>query len=58
MEVYMSENQNGHQYKLRFFNDDDLKALKQKAKDEDRSLNYLINKAIKEFLSKPHGAKA
>ena len=54
----MGPNQNGHQYKLRFFSDEDLKALKEKGKDEDRSLNYLINQAIKEFLSKPQGAKA
>ncbi|AZC09453.1 hypothetical protein DKE47_006395 [Acinetobacter nosocomialis] len=56
LEVFM-KTQRGHQYKLRFLDDAYLEALKTKGKEEDRSLNYLINQAIKEFLAKP-GAKA
>ena len=51
------KSQRGHQYKLRFLDDAYLEALKVKGKEEDRSLNYLINQAIKEFLAK-QGAKA
>jgi predicted HicB family RNase H-like nuclease len=54
----MSINQKGQQYKLRFLDNKDHEALKQKGHEEDRSLNYLINQAIKEFLSKQQGAKA
>lgn len=51
--------QKGHQYKLRFLDDAYLDASKQKGKEEDRSLNYLINQAIKEFIAKQQqGAKA
>lgn len=46
----MSANQKGQQYKLRFLDDKDHKELKEVAKKEDRSLNYLINQAIKKFL--------
>ncbi|WP_171553583.1 hypothetical protein [Acinetobacter sp. Ac_5812] len=46
----MSINQKGQQYKLRFLDDKDHEALKQIGKKEDRSLNYLINQAIKRFL--------
>lgn len=44
--------QRGHQYKLRFLDDAYLDALKKIGKEEDRSLNYLINQAIKEFIAK------
>lgn len=58
LEVFMRV-QKGHQYKLRFLDDAYLDALKQKGKEEDRSLNYLINQAIKEFIAKQQqGAKA
>lgn len=47
----------GQQYKMRFLDNKDREKLELKGKKEDRSLNYLINQAIKEFLSK-EGAKA
>lgn len=53
----MSVNQRGQQYKLRFLDDKDHAELKKVAKKEDRSLNYLINQAIKKFL-KEESAKA
>ena len=53
----MSTNQRGPQYKLRFLDDEDHQKLKEVAKKDDRSINYLINKAIKEFLNK-ESAKA
>lgn len=53
----MSTNQRGQQYKLRFLDDEDHEKLKLKGKNEDRSINYLINRAIKEFLNK-ESAKA
>lgn len=54
----MSINQRGHQYKLRFLDDKDHEALKQKGREEDRSLNYLINQAIKQYLQSKESAKA
>ena len=53
----MRINQKKQQYKLRFFDDKDHTKLKEVAKKEDRSLNYLINQAIKNFL-KEENAKA
>ena len=50
------EKQKGQQYKLRFLDDVDHLKLKEVAKKEDRSLNYLINQAIKKFL-KEEGVK-
>ena len=46
----MRTQQRGQQYKLRFLDDADHLKLKEVAKKEDRSLNYLINQAIKKFL--------
>ncbi|MFW1665772.1 hypothetical protein [Acinetobacter ursingii] len=46
----MSINQKGQQYKLRFLNDEDHKKLKELAKEDSRSINFLINQAIKNFL--------
>ncbi|WP_446089903.1 hypothetical protein [Acinetobacter sp. 1124_18A] len=54
----MSINQRGQQYKLRFLDDKDHEALKQRGREEDRSLNYLINQAIKQFLQSKESAKA
>lgn len=51
------ENQKGQQYKMRFLDNEDHEKLKQKGKKEDRSINYLINQAIKEYLNK-ESAKA
>ena len=45
------------QYKLRFLNDEAHKKLKELAKEDSRSLNYLINKAIEQFIEK-QSAKA
>ena len=53
----MITQQRGQQYKLRFLDDADHLKLKEVAKKEDRSLNYLINQAIKKFL-KEESAKA
>ena len=46
----MSKNQKGQQYKIRFISNTDHEKLKQIGKDESRSINYLINYAIKQFL--------
>ncbi|MFV5377592.1 hypothetical protein [Acinetobacter calcoaceticus] len=54
----MSINQKGQQYKLRFIDAKDHEALKQRGKEQDRSLNYLINQAIKQFLQRKENAKA
>ena len=54
----MSINQRGQQYKLRFLDDKDHEALKQRGREEDRSLNYLINQAIKQYLQRKESAKA
>ena len=51
------EKQRGQQYKMRFLDNKDHEKLKAKGEKEDRSLNYLINQAIKEFLNK-ESAKA
>lgn len=40
------------QYKMRFLDNKDHERLKLKGEQEDRSINYLINQAIKEFLNK------
>ena len=53
----MITQQRGQQYKLRFLDDADHLKLKEVAKKEDRSLNYLINQAIKKFL-REESAKA
>jgi predicted transcriptional regulator len=50
-ELIMRINQKKQQYKLRFLDDKDHTKLKEVAKKEDRSLNYLINQAIKNFLN-------
>lgn len=50
--------QRGQQYKLRILDNLDHEKLKKVAEDEDRSLNYLINQAIKQFLSTKKSAKA
>lgn len=49
--------QQGQQYKMRFLDNKDHEKLKLKGEQEDRSINYLINQAIKEFLNK-ESAKA
>lgn len=54
----MSIYQKGPQYKLRFLDAKDHEALKQRGRSEDRSLNYLINQAIKQFLVNKHEVKA
>ncbi|HAK13353.1 MAG TPA: hypothetical protein DCM33_01565 [Acinetobacter radioresistens] len=51
------EQQKGQQYKMRFLDNEDHEKLKLKGKEEDRSINWLINQAIKEFLNK-ESAKA
>lgn len=51
------QKQSKQQFKLRFFNDADHEKLKQLASKNDRTITYLINQAIKEFLSK-ESAKA
>ncbi|WP_337080754.1 hypothetical protein [Acinetobacter pittii] len=50
--------QRGQQFKMRFFDETDHEELKQKAKKDDRSVNYMINQAIKEFLNKHKSANA
>lgn len=51
--TYMKQrNQKGQQYKMRFLDDEDHEKLKQKSLTDERSLNWLINQAIKEFLKK------
>lgn len=50
--------QKGQQLKIRFFDDVDHEKLKELAKTQDRSLTYLVNQAIKEFLRQQESAKA
>ena len=50
--------QKGQQLKIRFFNDADHEKLKEIAEKQDRSLTYLVNQAIKEFLKQQESAKA
>lgn len=57
MERVMSINQKGQQYKMRFLDNEDHEKLKLKGKKEDRSINWLINQAIKKFLNEEN-AKA
>lgn len=54
----MRTQQRGQQYKLRFLDDADHLKLKEVAKKEDRSMNYLINKAVEQFLKQHESAKA
>lgn len=54
----MSISQKSPQYKLRFIDAKDHEALKQRGREQDRSLNYLINQAIKQFLQRKESAKA
>lgn len=49
--------QRNTQYKLRFLDDKDHEKLKQKGLKEERSMNWLINQAIKQFLNQEN-AKA
>ena len=56
-EVIM-EKQRGQQLKIRFFDDADHEKLKEIAEMEDRSLTYLVNQAIKQFLKNQESAKA
>lgn len=56
--TYMNKrNQKGHQYKMRFLDDENHEKLKLKAELEERSINWLINQAIKQFLNQ-ESAKA
>lgn len=57
MEGVVSINQKGQQYKMRFLDNEDHEKLKLKGKKEDRSINWLINQAIKKFLNE-ESAKA
>ena len=43
-------NQTNQQYKLRFLDDSDHQKLKAISKEDHLSINYLINKAVKQFL--------
>ena len=52
------EKQRGQQLKIRFFDDADHEKLKEIAEMEDRSLTYLVNQAIKQFLKNQESAKA
>ncbi|WP_171493622.1 hypothetical protein [Acinetobacter soli] len=49
--------QSNQQYKLRFLDDADHQKLKVLSKQTHLSINYLINKAVKEFLNQ-QGARA
>ncbi|WP_353173711.1 hypothetical protein [Acinetobacter rudis] len=49
--------QRGQQYKMRFLDNKDHEKLKSISEKNDRSINWLINQAIKEFLNK-ESAKA
>lgn len=53
----MSTHQKNQQYKMRFLDNEDHEKLKLKGKKEDRSINWLINQAIKKFLNE-ESAKA
>jgi len=53
----MSTHQKNQQYKMRFLDNEDHEKLKLKGKEEDRSINWLINQAIKEFLNKESAKK-
>lgn len=49
--------QNQQQLKIRFFDDFDHLKLKEIAEKEDRSLTYIVNQAIKQFLKTKESAK-
>ncbi|WP_151956113.1 CopG family ribbon-helix-helix protein [Acinetobacter guillouiae] len=51
------KHQQNKQYKLRFLDDENHEKLKLKAEKEERSINWLINQAIKQFLNQ-ESAKA
>ena len=50
--------QKGQQLKIRFFDNADKEELRAIAEKEDRSLTYLVNQAIKQFLKQQESAKA
>ncbi len=50
--------QKGQQLKIRFFDNADHEKLREIAEKEDRSLTYLVNQAIKQFLKQQESAKA
>lgn len=54
----MMRQQRGQQLKIRFFDNQDHEKLKKIAEQEDRSLTYLVNQAIKQFISNQESAKA
>lgn len=56
VEIIMAK-QNQQQLKIRFFDDFDHLKLKEIAEKEDRSLTYIVNQAIKQFLKTKQGAK-
>jgi len=56
-EILMRD-QKGQQLKIRFFDKADHEKLKEIAEKEDRSLTYLVNQAIKQFLEQQKSAKA
>ncbi|AWS03985.1 hypothetical protein RPT31_002967 [Acinetobacter baumannii] len=57
VEIIMAK-QNQQQLKIRFFDDSDHLKLKEIAEKEDRSLTYVVNQAIKQFLQTKESAKA
>lgn len=52
------EKKRNQQFKFRFFDDSDHEELKKIAEKNDRSITYVINQAIKEFLKNQESAKA
>lgn len=50
--------QKGQQLKIRFFDNADHEKLREIAEKEDRSLTYLVNQAIKQFLKQQESAQA
>lgn len=56
-EIIMAK-QNQQQLKIRFFDDFDHLKLKEIAEKEDRSLTYIVNQAIKQFLKTKESVKA
>lgn len=56
VEMIMAK-QNQQQLKIRFFDDFDHLKLKEIAEKEDRSLTYIVNQAIKQFLKTKESVK-
>ena len=53
----MGTHQSSPQFKIRFFDNADHQKLKKIAEQEDRSITYVVNQAIKLFLQTKEALK-